>query len=99
MDKPKFTWDIKKNAMNKAKHGISFEEGETVFYDHYARLIPDPEHSEYEERFILLGISSQLRMLIVCHCYREDGQTIRIISTRKANKFEQQQYKGFRYER
>lgn len=85
--------------MNKAKHGISFEEGQTVFFDDYARLIPDPDHSESEERFILLGLSSQLRMLVVCHCYREDGKTIRIISARKANKFEQKQYKGFRYER
>jgi uncharacterized DUF497 family protein len=99
MDKLKFTWDIQKNIMNKAKHGISFEEGQTVFFDDYARLIPDPDHSESEERFILLGLSSRLRMLVVCHCYREDGKTIRIISARKANKFEQKQYRGFRYER
>jgi len=99
MNKLQFTWDNKKNTINQTKHGISFEEAQTVFFDDYARLIPDQDHSEDEERFILLGLSSQLKMLLVCHCYREDGQTVRIISTRKANKFEQKQYKGFRYER
>ena len=69
------------------------------FYDEYARLIFDPDYSEDEDRFILLGLSSRYRLLIVCHCYREGGETIRIISARKANKTEQKQYEGFRYER
>ena len=69
-----------------------------MFQDDYARLIFDPDHSETEDRFILLGLSARLRLLIVCHCYRE-GEVIRIISARRANKSEQRQYKGFRYER
>jgi uncharacterized DUF497 family protein len=71
----------------------------TVFYDEFARLIHDPEHSEDEDRFILLGFSNQIRMLVVCHCYREDEQVIRIISARKATKSEQKMYEGFRDER
>lgn len=70
----------------------------SVFYDECARLILDPKHSVEEERFILLGLSSRLRLLVVCHCYLEEDRTIRIISVRKANKSEQQQYRGFRHE-
>ena len=69
-----------------------------MFQDDYARLIFDPDHSETEDRFILLGLSARFRLLIVCHCYRE-GEVIRIISARRANKSEQRQYEGFRYER
>lgn len=92
----KFSWDENKALMNQQKHGVSFEEAKTVFYDDYARLIADPDHSQQEERFLLLGLSEQLRLLLVCHCYKEAGGQLRIISARKANKAEQQQYKGFR---
>jgi hypothetical protein len=99
MDGLEFTWDERKNLSNQEKHAVSFEEAQTVFYDEFARLIHDPEHSEDEDRFILLGFSNQIRMLVVCHCYREDEQIIRIISARKANKSEQKMYEGFRDER
>jgi uncharacterized DUF497 family protein len=99
MDGLKFDWDPGKAATNRKKQGVSFEEARTVFFDDYARLIVDPEHSEHEERFILLGFSAQLRLLVVSHTYREDGQIIRIISARNAKRAEQQQYEGFRYER
>ncbi len=79
-----FEWDDAKAATNLSKHGISFEEARTVFYDEQARLISDPDHSENEDRFILLGLSSTLNILIVCHCYRGDDNIIRIISARKA---------------
>ena len=95
----KFTWDSQKAAVNLKKHGISFEEAKTVFYDEFARLIPDPEHSNEEDRFILLGVSVPLRLLIVCHGVREDREIIRIISARKATKPEQRQYEDFRNEK
>ncbi len=94
-----FIWDKKKNTTNQKKHGVSFEEAKTVFLDEYARLIPDPDHSNEEDRFILLGLSVHLRILIVSHCYRGEGKIIRIISARKANKSEKKQYEGMRYER
>lgn len=81
-----------KNAVNKKKHGISFEEAKTVFYDEEALLIDDPEHSKDEERFIILGFSNMANMLVVCHCYRENETVIRIISARKATKNEAKQY-------
>ena len=87
-----FEWDENKNMINKAKHQVSFEEAETVFYDENAVMIPDPEHSEFEERFILLGFSAFARLLLVCHCYRDAENTIRIISARKANAQESRQY-------
>lgn len=87
-----FTWDTSKDRANRRKHGIAFQEAKTVFYDEYARLIHDPEHSEDEDRFILLGLSSAMRTLVVCHCYREDDELIRIISARKATKRERDQY-------
>ncbi len=99
MEGLKITWDRKKNAANERKHGVSFEEAQTVFHDGFARLIPDPDHSGEEDRYILLGRSSRLRLLIVCHCYREENDTIRIISARKANRSEHKQYEGFGYER
>lgn len=88
-------WDEKKARENLKRHKISFEEAQTVFSDPNARMIFDPEHSRDEERFILLGISSGLKLLVVCHCYREDDMVIRIISARKANKTEQKQYGSF----
>ncbi|MCB4791846.1 MAG: BrnT family toxin [Elusimicrobia bacterium] len=88
-----FEWDKKKDNSNKKKHGISFEEAKTIFYDPNALLIHDPSHSDHEDRFIMLGVSRILRLLVVCHCYRKDDEIIRIISARKANKKEQKQYK------
>ncbi len=90
-----FSWDDGKAKQNIRKHGISFEEASTVFFDENARLMHDPDHSADEERFILLGLSSQLRFLVVCHCYRKNERVIRIISARKANKQEQKQYGEF----
>ena len=86
-------WDDNKSFANKKKHGISFEEAKTVFYDDSARIIHDPDHSEQEDRFILLGLSYKLRLLIVVHTYREDEQIIRIISARKATKNEASKYR------
>ncbi|MBM4146104.1 MAG: BrnT family toxin [Nitrospira sp.] len=87
-----FEWDEKKNTSNKKKHGVSFEEGQTVFVDENALLIDDPDHSDDEERYIMLGISVRLRVLVVCHSYRKNEASIRIISARKATRFEQKQY-------
>ena len=97
MDGLKFDWDRRKETANRKKHGVSFAEARTVFFDENARVIADPGHSDEEERFILLGLSSQLRLLVVCHCYREAQGPIRIISARKANRSEQQVYEGFRH--
>ncbi len=88
----RFDWDERKAAANAKKHGISFEEAKSVFLDERAKLINDPDHSEDEERFVLLGISSTLRLLVVCHCYRGAGNVIRIISARKANASESKFY-------
>ena len=86
-------WDEHKNELNKKKHhGVSFEEAKTVFFDENALLISDPEHSEDEERFLILGYSSQGRALVVSHCYREDDAVVRIISADKANQDEERQY-------
>ena len=87
-------WDEKKNQENKKKHNVSFQEAETVFYDPYAKLIHDPDHSDSEDRFIILGLSKLLKLLVVCHCYREDDVIIRIISARKATKQETNEYGG-----
>jgi len=87
-----FEWDESKASANVAKHGVSFDEAKTVFYDERARLISDPDHSADEERFILLGCSSGLKLLIVCHCYRANDGVIRIISARKATKREAASY-------
>jgi hypothetical protein len=88
----RFEWDDRKASANEKKHGVSFEEARTVFFDERARLIDDPDHSEDEERFILLGLSSTLRLLVVCHCYRSEGNVIRIISARKATARESKSY-------
>jgi len=92
MDSIKFDWEALKATTNIKKHGVTFEEARSVFYDERARLINDPDHSEDEERFILLGFSSSLRILIVCHCCRSEGNVIRIISARKATTNETKAY-------
>jgi uncharacterized DUF497 family protein len=91
MTELEFEWDESKNHSNQKKHGISFNEAKTVFIDEFGRLIPDPDHSGDEERFILMGMSSQFRLLIVCHCER-NANIIRIISARKAENYERKQY-------
>ena len=83
-----FVWDESKATINRKKHKISFEEAQTVFDDSEALRIYDPDHSDEEDRFLLLGLSSALRMLVVCHCYRESDEQIRIISARKATRTE-----------
>ena len=88
----KFEWDDKKQNINIQKHGIDFDEAKTVFYDEEALLIPDPEHSSSEERFVVLGISKKTNLLTVCHCYRENEEVIRIINARKATTKEKKQY-------
>ena len=92
MSELQFEWDKSKSRLNLRKHGVSFEEAQSTFYDENALLIDDPDHSESEDRFILLGISSVARTLVVSHCYRESGGTIRIISARKATRSERAQY-------
>jgi uncharacterized DUF497 family protein len=79
-----FHWDERKNRGNRTKHGVWFEEAQSVFQDPRARLFHDPEHSDEEEGFILLGVSSAARILVVVHCYGESEDLIRIISARKA---------------
>lgn len=88
----RFDWDARKAATNQKKHGVSFEEAKTVFFDDAAKLIADPDHSDAEARFVLLGLSRALRLLVVCHCYREDDNVIRIISARKATTAESRFY-------
>lgn len=88
----KFEWDEKKQKINIQKHGVDFEEAKTVFYDEEALLMPDPDHSATEERFVILGISKKTNLLTVCHCYRENEEVIRIINARKATTKEKKQY-------
>ena len=90
-----FIWDEEKNSENKRKHGIDFEEASTVFYDEYAVLFDDPDHSEDEDRFLIIGCSARERLCIVSHCYRENADSIRIISARKALKDEIRDYRDF----
>ena len=87
-----FEWDPQKDLTNQKKHGVSFAEASTVFEDVNALVISDPEHSEDEERFIILGFSLQANLLVVCHCYRASESVIHIISARKATKNETRQY-------
>lgn len=94
MDRLRFVWDEKKNRANQKKHGVSFEEAQTVFFDENAIEFFDPDHSEEEDRFLLLGLSFRLRLLVVCHCYRESHGIIRIISAREATRTEGAQYAG-----
>ncbi len=88
----RFEWDPRKNTSNTKKHGVGFEEGRTAFYDEHAVQFADPDHSQDEARFILLGISFKLRLVVVCHCFRESEQVIRLISARKADKAEEHDY-------
>ncbi len=90
-----FDWDPKKATSNRAKHGVTFEEARTAFHDENARIIDDPDSSENEERFVLLGASERLRLLVVVHCIRQGGDVIRLISARKANRAERSQYEEF----
>jgi hypothetical protein len=89
-----FDWDERKNRSNQRKHGVTFIEARTAFFDDNARVLPDPDHSEDEERFVLLGLSISLRLLVVCHCHRQSAEVIRIISARKATRDEIKQYQG-----
>ncbi len=92
MDDQHFEWDERKNKANQKKHGVSFEEARTAFLDENARVMPDPDHSDEEDRFVLLGLSIRLRVVVVCHCYRAGEDVIRIISARKANVTERRDY-------
>ena len=96
MDHLTFTWDPKKAASNQKKHQVTFDEAKTVFTDELARLIADPDNSQDEDRFILMGASIHSNLLVVCHCVREN-ETIRIISARKADKQERKIYEGNRH--
>lgn len=90
-----FEWDDNKNKKNRSKHNIAFEEAQTVFEDEEALVIHDPDHSEQEDRFIILGLSRKANLLVVCHCYKASDTVIRIISARKATKTETKQYYEF----
>ena len=92
MNKLVFEWDNRKESANVKKHGISFKEARTSFYDESAIQFFDPDHSDEEDRFILLGLSHKLNTLIVCHCFKEEETTVRIISARKADKDETNAY-------
>ena len=87
-----FEWDENKNAINKKKHGVDFSEASSVFYDDNAIMFDDPDHSDEEERFLLIGMSKSLKVLTVCHCYRGLNDVIRLISARKATKTETDYY-------
>lgn len=93
-----FEWDDAKSESNVRKHGVSFEEASTVFYDPHALLVADDGHSLDEDRFIIVGLSAVARVLTVCHCYRSTNELIRIISARKATKNEESTYWRRRYE-
>ena len=95
-----FEWDDEKNAINIKKHGVDFYEAVSVFLDKYALNIYDTDHSEDEDRFIIIGLSQNLRALVMCHCYRQNEEVIRIISARKATKNETKAYvkRGDNYE-
>lgn len=95
MKKIKFEWDEAKAKSNLIKYGVSFDEAKSVFDDDFARVIYDETHSKNEERFVILGMSKKLRILVVVHCLRQDGLTVRLISARKATQNEQNQYKEF----
>jgi uncharacterized DUF497 family protein len=95
MDEISFSWDVRKDRENQRKHGVSFDEASTAFADENARLKHDPDHSRGEERFILLGFSGRLRLLVVSHVYRQGEKVIRIISARKATRKERKQYGQF----
>ena len=93
MSSIRFEWDPKKADANLRKHKVSFEDAQSVFSDERALLIDDPDHSDDEDRFVLLGLSQSLRLLVVVHCYRAEGRVIRIISARKADAEERSVYR------
>ncbi|MDD7986756.1 BrnT family toxin [Lentisphaera marina] len=93
MNKLKFEWDENKAQSNLEKHGVSFEEAMTVFYDERALEFFDKNNSEWEDRFLMLGLTTEFKLLLICHCYRDDDNIIRIISARKATKNEAKNYK------
>lgn len=90
----RFEWDASKNRANVRRHGVSFEEASSAFLDENGILIDDPGHSIGEERFVLLGLTSSLRLLVICHCYRQRADVVRLISARKADKGEREEYFG-----
>jgi uncharacterized DUF497 family protein len=94
MDSFSFSWDDRKNKANQTKHRVSFEEAQTVFFDEHGIEYYDPDHSESEDRFLMLGHSYRIRILVVSYTFRKDGDEIRIISARKATKKEQKAYLG-----
>lgn len=96
MTELKFEWDRKKESANVKKHGVSFEQARTAFYDENAVQFFDPDHSDDEDQFLLLGISLKLRVLVVCHCFRESDTVITIISARKADGDEENEYWRYR---
>lgn len=93
MSEIRFEWDSAKAEENLRKHGVSFEEAQNVFYDDFAVEFYDDTHSQWEDRFLLLGYTSQLRLMMVCHCYRESDSLIRIISARKPTANEAKYYR------
>jgi uncharacterized DUF497 family protein len=90
----RYEWDEEKNISNMTKHGISFDEAVTVFLDENLMIMADEDHSVDEERFIIIGLSKHPRLLVVCHCYKESDEVVRIISARKATKTEERVYRG-----
>jgi len=92
MDDIRFEWDERKSRANQRKHGVSFDEASSVFFDQQAIEFYDNKPGQFEDRFLLLGVSAKLRILMVCHCLREEGNVIRIISARKATKKERRNY-------
>jgi uncharacterized DUF497 family protein len=96
MYKDKYIWDEEKHQANIKKYGITFQEASDVFDDEYALIEYDPEHSIKEDRYVILGFSHRAQLLMVCHCYRDDDEIIRIFSARKANKAEREEYGGVR---
>jgi uncharacterized DUF497 family protein len=94
MVEPRFEWARRKGLANQRKHGVSFEEAETVFADEQALLLDDPDHSADEDRFVLIGLSAVLRTLVVCHCFRSADEVIRVLSARKATRTERSQYES-----
>ena len=88
----RFEWDAIKEKANRRKHGISFDEAQTVFFDEHAIQFFDPDHSDDEDRFIMLGMSFKLRVIVVCHCFRESETVVRLFSARRAEKSEEREY-------
>lgn len=91
-------WDNEKASKNKEKHGIAFGEASSAFYDSCARIIDDPDHSQDERRYVIVGLSLRARVLVACYCHRSGGEVIRLISARRATRSEEQAYWRFRHE-